>query len=407
MRNTIHVIMALAIALTCWPTDGFSQSNMWRQQQMMQQQRMQQENMRRQQEIQRQQRETQRRQQEAQRRQMEEQRRRQQVAMQQRQREMQVRKQQMQAQRQKMAEQRRLQQQKRQQEIQRKQVQRQQVAQKQAQQTARIARDRALQQQRERRLLELRKRTLLQQQQQQEQQRQKAAQQTSTIALLSRTTNRASMVSSQNFAQRRQESAQRFAKLRASRPVATAAGGAGSGGRGNNKAIIVANKQFQQQKLQEFRNRQALRGPKDTKQDFISHRHFKKHETLGRGTAADALLKKSLPSQFYGQVRKAFDGEIKAVRLKEPMVMYRTHGGVSGEKGRWMTRIPFKDPVLARKRLALPADNPATKHSKFVVPAGTIIYVGKTAAQPQFGKHATGGAEQVFVPNIDNVRKIN
>lgn len=63
--------------------------------------------------------------------------------------------------------------------------------------------------------------------------------------------------------------AQRFAKLRASRPAA-AEGGAGSGGSGKNKAIIVANKKFQQQKLQEFRNRQALKGPKDTKQDVAT-----------------------------------------------------------------------------------------------------------------------------------------
>ncbi|MFK7733710.1 MAG: hypothetical protein AB8B48_18970 [Pseudomonadales bacterium] len=267
MRNFIYLIMALVIAVTCWPTDSFAQSNTWHMlnQQRMNNQRMQ-DQQRRNNEMQRQQRESQRRQQETQRRQMQQQRERQQAVMQQRQRDMQVRKQQMQAQRQKIADERRIQQQKRQQETQRKQVQRQQTAQKATQQTARIARDRAVQLQRDRRLQQLRQRTRLQQQQQQTQ---RTSQQTSTIALLSRTANRATAINSQSFTQKRQEAAQRFAKLRASRP-AVAAGGSGKGNGGAKNAIIIANKQFQRQKLQEFRNRQALKGPKETKQDAVT-----------------------------------------------------------------------------------------------------------------------------------------
>ena len=266
MRYAVCILVVIAIAVTGLPSSGAAQSSLLlRNQQMQNQQRMMQQQ-RQQQALQRQQREAQRRQQAAQRRQMAEQRRRQQAAMQQRQRQMQVRQQQMQTQRRKVAEQRRMQQQRRQEEMQRKQAQRQQAVQKQAQQTARLARDRAVRLQRDRRLQQLRKRTRLQQQ---ERQRQQAAQQTSTMALLSRQVSRAGVMKSPSFVKRRQAASQRFAKLREKRLVVRPRNDAGQVA-AKRELASASLKQLRLQKLQQFRNKQALRGAKKTKQDSDS-----------------------------------------------------------------------------------------------------------------------------------------
>lgn len=133
---------------------------------------------------------------------------------------------------------------------------------------------------------------------------------------------------------------------------------------------------------------------------------------LAQGKDANQLLKSvlsqnGLSQDYVRNVQRAFSGEITALRLKTPMVLYRTHGGKSGPIGQWATRIPFNDPVLARQRLALPNSATANKTTKFIVPAGTILFVGKVAPQPSFGNYAKGGAEQIYLPNRNNLIKLD
>ena len=248
MRLFPVYLLALILALTSVPDESLSQSGNWglqqqRQQQLMlQQQRQQQQRMLQQQ---------QQRQQAARQRQMQEQRRRQQAAMQQRQRQMQQRQRQMQVQRQKLAEQRRLQQQRRKQDMQRQQAQRQQAVRQQVQRTARVARDQIIQRERARRLQQLKQRTRIQKRQQAAQ---KATQQANSLALMMRQTNR-SAINSTALQNRRALTAQRLQKLRQTRPKNITRPGS------HSSKNILASKQAAQQKLLEFRKRQALKKP--------------------------------------------------------------------------------------------------------------------------------------------------
>ena len=173
------------------------------------------------------------------------------------------------------------------------------------------------------------------------------------------------MVGSQNFAQRRQEAAQRFAKLRATRPVEAAAGRAGSGGKGNNKATIVANKQFGQQKLQEFRQRntKAIAGGSS-------------------GGGKPPIVRKAAndnnpyPSNF------GFQGKAVPTTLKAGTVIDR-YGSLNGK---------FSSPVgTTFEQRSLSATMKSAQYRKFEVIKPLNVMSGKVA--PWYGKSNGGGTQ--------------
>lgn len=261
LRLFVFWFVAFTIAVTSFPEVSFAQNSTFWMLQRQNNDRIMRENQRR---MEQQRRDAERRRVEMERqrqlrRQQQEQQRR---LAQQRQQEMQQRQQRLAAERRKMADQRRLQQQQRQQEIQKQQAQRKQLAQQQAQRTQLAARNRAMQVERQRRLQQIQQRNRLTQQ---NQQAQTAAQQSGTVAMLARqsSTARAATVASPKFQQRKAEAATRFAKLREGRTPA-AAGGSGAG---KDKSLLAVQKQLAQKKAQEFRNRQALKGARETKQD--------------------------------------------------------------------------------------------------------------------------------------------
>lgn len=123
------------------------------------------------------------------------------------------------------------------------------------------------------------------------------------------------------------------------------------------------------------------------------------HRVIARGSKAFDQV----PAQYRAQVKASFQGEVRAVRLTRPMVVQRRYGGGAGESGSpYYTRQSYGSAALAKLRLALPRSNTAQNRTTHVIPAGSIILVGKTAPQPAgkvFGRGAEGGAEQIYVVN--------
>lgn len=110
-----------------------------------------------------------------------------------------------------------------------------------------------------------------------------------------------------------------------------------------------------------------------------------------------------VPAQYRAQVKASFQGEVRAVRLTRPMVVQRRYGGGAGESGSpYYTRQSYGSAALAKLRLALPRSNTAQNRTTHVIPAGSVILVGRTAPQQAgkvFGVGAKGGDEQIYVVN--------
>lgn len=198
-------------------------------------------------------------------------------------------------------------------------------------------------------------------------------------------TNRIAVLTSPQSQQRRQDAAEKFAKLRASKSLASVGSGVavgnGSGGGKDSKAT-AASKQLAQKKLQEFKNRQATRGAKETRQDAAT-----------KTSGSQKLLAAPLHRPYAGGFIRSF------VTAKEE-VYYRVYSGDS-RVGSFLTKTPPSSSLDARNRLALPPENKAEKIQIVIVPPGTRMI--RSRALPNFGSR--GGGEQFQL--IDKIPEEN
>lgn len=88
-------------------------------------------------------------------------------------------------------------------------------------------------------------------------------------------------------------------------------------------------------------------------------------------------------------------GSYSQVALESDTVLYRVHGGTSGQLGPNWSRTASQGPLQARMDLALPPGNTAQSVVQICVPQGTTIFEG--AAGPNFGQ--LGGGNQVCIPS--------
>lgn len=117
------------------------------------------------------------------------------------------------------------------------------------------------------------------------------------------------------------------------------------------------------------------------------------HPVVARGAQAFDLV----DPRYRQEVRESFQGPVVAYRLSRPMVVYRIHGD-SGRQGNYFSRFSYKDVLRAARRLALPSANDLSRKTAYILPAGTVVLVGKVAPQvgtPGFPDTATGGGEQI------------
>jgi hypothetical protein len=114
-----------------------------------------------------------------------------------------------------------------------------------------------------------------------------------------------------------------------------------------------------------------------------------------------------IPAPFNRQVRESFvPGTARRVTLTRDITVYRYYGGGksgSRAKGRYVTPTRYTTAAGARRRLALPNCNPATREATYRIRAGTTIIQGiarnQTGRPRTFGPYATGGGRQIYVPN--------
>ncbi|MFN7987714.1 MAG: hypothetical protein U0529_09595 [Thermoanaerobaculia bacterium] len=102
-------------------------------------------------------------------------------------------------------------------------------------------------------------------------------------------------------------------------------------------------------------------------------------------------------------VAHAFSGVIEAIELEEDLTVYRHWGGKSAKTpAPWLSPKKYPSAAAARRGLALPDGNTADNVDSFVIPKGTIILLGRAASQvgqDGFGSYATGGDEQIYLPD--------
>jgi hypothetical protein len=110
-----------------------------------------------------------------------------------------------------------------------------------------------------------------------------------------------------------------------------------------------------------------------------------------------------VPSKYRAIVSSAFEGEIKAITLKDDLIVYRYWGGKSTETGSaWFSTKQYVTPGNARRYLALPEGNTAENVTAFRIPSGTTILEGKVSSKTGevgFGSYATGKGTQIYLPN--------
>ena len=89
-----------------------------------------------------------------------------------------------------------------------------------------------------------------------------------------------------------------------------------------------------------------------------------------------------VPARYRASVAQAFEGTPEVITLSEDLIVYRHWGGDAHETGSpWFSPKPYVRPGNARRYLALPDYNSATRISVFKIPAGTTIIRGKVASQ--------------------------
>lgn len=123
------------------------------------------------------------------------------------------------------------------------------------------------------------------------------------------------------------------------------------------------------------------------------------HQVLSRGPKAFQSVGSKVERR---RVRNAFAAGATLIKLNKPIVVHRHHqDGGGSNPSRWFSRQIYKSTKGAEKFLALPRGNDATNRSAYLIPAGSVIIVGRAASQASntrvFGPNATGGGEQIYI----------
>lgn len=105
-------------------------------------------------------------------------------------------------------------------------------------------------------------------------------------------------------------------------------------------------------------------------------------------------------------VASSFKSQPVAQVLKKDTVVYHYFGARTEPTSPWVTTKQYKKSGNARRYLALPKKNAATKVSITTLPAGTTVLTGKAASMvgnPVFGSYATGGGYQMYIPDFSSL----
>jgi hypothetical protein len=117
-----------------------------------------------------------------------------------------------------------------------------------------------------------------------------------------------------------------------------------------------------------------------------------------------------LPRKYRARVLDAFEEAPIPVLLQRDLRVYRWWGGASPELGsHWFALHQYKKAGYAKRYLSLPAGNTAEHVSEFILPAGTVILIGKARNMqgiPGFGRHAVGGGVQIYVLDAGAARLV-
>jgi RHS repeat-associated protein len=129
---------------------------------------------------------------------------------------------------------------------------------------------------------------------------------------------------------------------------------------------------------------------------------------VGAAVSAGRSLSRAIASargtipRLSDDIAKTFaDGKYHSRVLQQDVVAYRYSGGVSGEKGRFLTTEQtvrqIGSPEAAQRALNLPAGATAEQLNRLVIPKGTSIYYGRVAGG---GEKAT----QIFIHDASVLR---
>ena len=121
--------------------------------------------------------------------------------------------------------------------------------------------------------------------------------------------------------------------------------------------------------------------------------------------ASKYLKEQGVPRQYRKQILESFDVRtIKLEKASENTYGLRFYGGNASAEGRYL--FETFSPLTNRENLALPYEwNSMTDIQQFQVKNGTTIITGKAAPQTGFGAQYTGGANQWYINNLEDLIK--
>ncbi len=110
-------------------------------------------------------------------------------------------------------------------------------------------------------------------------------------------------------------------------------------------------------------------------------------------------IDKSNHQKFYD----SFEQPIFIHKFDKDKLVYRYHGPNSRERGHWVTT----EGALAnpKESLALP-DHPYPEPQKWIIPKDTEVLYGTVGQHPKHPDWGKGGANQIFVPDPNVLRKV-
>lgn len=121
--------------------------------------------------------------------------------------------------------------------------------------------------------------------------------------------------------------------------------------------------------------------------------------------ASKYLKEQGVPRQYRKQILESFNVRtIKLEKAGENTYGLRFYGGNANAEGRYL--FETFSPLTNRENLALPYEwNSMTDIQQFQVKNRTTIITGKAAPQTGFGAQYTGGANQWYINNLEDLIK--
>ena len=121
--------------------------------------------------------------------------------------------------------------------------------------------------------------------------------------------------------------------------------------------------------------------------------------------ASEYLKSKGVPRKYRKQVLESFDVETISLKMADENTFgMRFYGGKTEAEGRYL--FETFTPLTNRQNLALPYEwNSMTHVQQFQIKNGTIIIIGRVAAQIAFGSQYIGGAEQWYINDLGDLIK--